>query len=352
MLKNNLKIEMYKNKLSPGIILLKLRTFIMLGALLIFFSFRAPNFLSIGNFLIMSKHVAIYSFLAIGMTFVIITGGIDLSVGSIVGLAAMIAGGLIHEGLVLNLFGITIYYNVIIIIFITLVMGILVGGINGIVITKCKVAPFIATLGMYYVARGFANIRSGGETFSNLVGKSEYGNTGFPILGSASFFGINLSIWLMIIIAAIAIYIAKKTPLGRHIFAVGGNENAAKLSGINVDNTRMFVYMFSGFCSALAGLIIASQLVAAHPATGETYELNAIAAAVLGGTSMSGGRGSIFGTIVGAFVIGVLNDGMSMMGITEFWQKVIKGTVIVIAVIVDQLQANIQKKIALQQQNK
>jgi erythritol transport system permease protein len=154
----------------------------------------------------------------------------------------------------------------------------------------------------------------------------------------------------MIIVALVASYIAAKTPRGRHIYAVGGNESAANLSGVRVNSVKMFVYMFSGFCSAIGGLIWASQLVASHPMTGETFELHAIAAAVLGGTSLSGGRGTIGGTIIGALVIGILEDGMVMMGVSSFWKMVVKGIVIIVAVVVDQLQQSMQKKAALQQQ--
>ncbi len=217
-------------------------------------------------------------------------------------------------------------------------------------ITRLNVAPFIATLGTLYVARGLALLSSDGATFPNLVGKEAYGSTGFDILGTGSFLGIPVSIWLLIAVGLIAAYIAGRTPLGRHIYAVGGNEKAAALSGVKVNRVKMFVYMFSGFCAAIVGLVISSQLVASHPATGETFELNAIAAAVLGGTSMSGGRGRIGGTIVGAFVIGVLSDGLVMMGVSSFWQTVIKGLVIIAAVVVDQAQQKLQARVALQQQ--
>lgn len=316
----------------------RMQILIALAALLIVFSILSPNFLSKNNLIIMSKHVALNAILTIGMTFVVLTGGIDLSIGAIAGLTGMIAGGLIYEGLVLDLLGITIYFNVPVIILISLVLGILVGLLNALLITKFNVAPFIATLGTQFICRGAAMLRSSGKTFPNLVGKKELGNTGFPLLGAGTFLGIPFSIWLMIIIAAIAIYISKKTPIGRYVFAVGGNETAAKLSGIKVNKVKIFVYMVSGTCAALVGLIISSELVAAHPATGESFEMNAIAATVLGGTSLAGGRGSIGGAIIGAFVIGVLNDGMVMMGVSSFWQIVIKGVVIVVAVILDQLQ--------------
>jgi erythritol transport system permease protein len=280
---------------------------------------------------------------------VIITGGIDLSVGSVVGLAGMVSGFLILNGIDLGN-GYTLYFNVPEIILITLLVGVLVGAINGLLITRLNVAPFIATLGMLYVARGIALLSSDGATFPNLVGNPEHGTTGFPVLGAGSFIGIPYSIWILIIVASAAAYIGARTPLGRHIYAVGGNERAAALSGVKVHRVKMFVYMFSGFCAAITGLIIASQLVAAHPATGETFELNAIAAAVLGGTSMSGGRGRIAGTIVGAFVIGILSDGLVMMGVSSFWQIVIKGLVIIAAVVVDQFQQRVEARITLQQQ--
>jgi erythritol transport system permease protein len=223
-----------------------------------------------------------------------------------------------------------------------------VGAVNGWVITRFNVAPFIATLGMLYVARGAALLRSNGATFPNLVGKEDLGNTGYPVLGAGIFLGLPIPIWLMIIFGVVSAFIAYKTPLGRQVFAIGGNERAAELAGVRVNRVKMLVYMISGFCAAMVGLIISSQLVAAHPATGETFELSAIAAVVLGGTSLAGGRGSIGGTIIGAFVIGVLSDGLVLLGVSEFWQTVIKGVVIILAVVVDQLQQRLQSRAVLQ----
>ena len=330
--------------------LLRGRAFIALILVFIVFSAMSPQFLSTGNIVIITKHVAINALLAIGMTFVILTGGIDLSVGSIVGMTAMIAGGLINEGIILPQLGVIVYPHTWMIIIISLMVGTLMGAINGIVITRFNVAPFIATLGMLYVARGIAGLRNNGYTFPNLIGRPEFGNTGFPILGAGNFLGINYSVWLMIALTIIAYIITTRLPFGRHVYAVGGNERAAELSGVRISRTKVLVYSISGFCSALVGLIIASQLVAAHPATGESFELNAIAAVVLGGTSLAGGRGSMGGTLIGAFVIGVLGDGLVMMGVSSFWQKVIKGAVIVLAVIIDQVQARMQERIALQRQ--
>ena len=335
---------------SIGMILLKARTFIALFVLLIFFSIAAPNFLNLQSLLLVTKHVALYGILGIGMTYVIITGGIDLSVGAIVGLGGMIAGGLINEGLTLELFNCKIFFSVPIIVTIVIVMGALIGMINGLVITRFNVAPFIATLGMMYVARGFAMLRSSGATFPNLVGNKEMGNTGFELIGG-NILGIPVGALILLIIALGAGFVLKRTPFGWHIFSIGGNEKAAKLSGIKVNKVKIYVYMFSGVCAAIVGLITSSQLVASHPNNGNTWEMNAIAATVLGGTSMSGGIGTIGGTIVGAFVIGVLNDGMVMCGVSEFWQMVIKGLVIVLAVVVDQFQRSLQEKMALQQRN-
>ena len=331
------------------LLVLRLRTFVALLLVLAYFSIMAPNFLSAANAVIVSKHVALNAFLAIGMTFVIITGGIDLSVGSIVGLCAMVAGWLVLNGVDLGI-GYSIWFNTWEIVGITLLVGVGVGLVNGLLITRLNVAPFIATLGTLYIARGAALLSSEGRTFPNLSGTAEMGTASFPVIGTGNLLGLPVMIWLLVAVALGAHYVSRRTPLGRHIYAVGGNERGAALSGVKVDRVKLFVYMFSGFCAGLVGIIIASQLQAAHPATGETFELNAIAAAVLGGTSMSGGRGRIFGTIIGAFVIGILSDGLIMMGVSSFWQTVIKGVVIVLAVVIDQAQSRLQARVALAQE--
>lgn len=331
------------------LLLLKGRTFVALILVFAYFAFMAPNFLSVANAVLISKHVALNAFLAIGMTFVIITGGIDLSVGSVVGLTGMIAGYLVLNGMDFGL-GWSIQFNTFEIILLVCLVGIFVGWINGVLITRLNVAPFIATLGMLYIARGASLLLSEGRTFPNLNGNAEYGSHTFPLIGAGSLLGIPVMIWMLIATALVAAYIARRTPLGRHIYATGGNERGAALSGVRVRRVKMFVYMFSGLMAALVGLIIASQLKASHPATGEFFELNAIAAAVLGGTSMSGGRGRIFGTVIGAFVIGILSDGLIMMGVSSFWQMVIKGLVIVAAVVIDQAQSRLQARVALAQE--
>lgn len=336
---------------SPNWLLLalKARTFLALVLVFAYFAYAAPNFVSTANLVIVTKHVALNAFLAIGMTFVIITGGIDLSVGSTVGLSAMVAGWLVLYGIDPGL-GWSIQFNTLEIAALTCLVGVGIGLVNGWLITRAAVAPFIATLGTMYVARGAALLASDGRTFPNLTGVADYGSDSFAWIGSGTILGIPFLIWLLAVVVAVAAYVARRTPLGRHIYAVGGNERGAALSGVKVNRVKMAVYVFSGFCASVVGLIIASQLQAAHPATGETFEMNAIAAAVLGGTSMSGGRGRIIGTVIGAFVIGILSDGLVMMGVSSFWQTVIKGVVIIAAVVIDQAQSRLQARVALAQE--
>ena len=335
---------------SIALLLMSMRTLIALAVVFAFFSFTTPNFLDIQTLLIVTKHVAIYAILGIGMTFVILTAGIDLSVGSIVGVSGMVTGALLIFGVHFSAFGFTVYPSAFETGLIALLVGTAIGLFNGLLITQLSVAPFIATLGTLYVARGAALLISNGRTFPNLIGTPDLGNTGFPTLGAGTFLNVPVSIYAMAVFALVAAYVAARTPFGRYIYAVGGNERAAALSGVRVNLIKIAAYMISGFCAAFAGLIIASELVASHPAAGETFELNAIAAAVLGGTSLAGGRGTIWGTVIGAFVIGVLSDGLVMLGISSFWQMVIKGLVIIAAVVLDQIQQRMHHRLALQAQ--
>ncbi|MBN9145436.1 ABC transporter permease [Novosphingobium sp.] len=319
-------------------LLLKFRTVLALVLVVAIFAVLAPNFLTVANALIMLKHIAIVAILAIGMSFVILTGGIDLSVGSIAGLAGMVAGALIINGLPLTALGVVVYPSVPVVVGLVLLVGIGIGLFNGLLINRFQVAPFIATLGTLYMARGAAMLMSNGETFPNLIGNPALGNEGFSRIGAGLLLGIPAPVWLLAVIAAGAAFVAGSTTFGRRVYAVGGSERAALLSGVRVDRVKYAVYAISGAMAALVGVLIASDLVAAHPASGESFELNGIAAVVLGGASLTGGRGTIVGTLIGACVIGVLGDGMVMVGISEFWQMVIKGGVIVTAVVLDRLQ--------------
>lgn len=327
-----------------ALLLLRGRTLVVLVLLVIFFSAISGEYLTQSNLILMTKHVAINAILAIGVTFVILTGGIDLSVGSIAGLASMVSGGLLFKGLGLPGGG-TVFFSVAVVILIGIVVGALVGAVNGLLVTRFKVAPFIATLGMLYVARGLAQLHSNGGTYPDLAGSAERGNTGFHFIGVDSVLGIPVAVWIMILVAIAAIVVTTKTPFGRRIFAVGGNERAAVLSGIRVNRVKIAVYVISGACAALAGLLLTSELGAAYPDTATTYELNAIAAAVLGGTALAGGRGTIIGTVMGAFVIGFLSDGLVLVGVSTFWQSVVKGAVIIFAVITEQAQQRLQSSL-------
>lgn len=323
--------------------LLRARAVLVLVLLLVLFSILAPEFLTANNLSILAKHVAITALLAVGMTFAVLTGGIDLSVGSIAGLGGMVAGYLLTQGISFG--GAAHFPPVALVVVAAVCVCLLVGALNGWLVAKAGVAPFIATLGTLYIARGAALLISNGKTFPDLEGSPALGNTGFPTIGQGFMLHIPAPVWIMVAFFAIAWVVAEKMPFGRHVYAIGGNERAARLAGIRVWQVKLVTYLFSSLCAALVGLIIASQLEAAHPATGESFELNAIAAVVLGGTSLMGGRGSVAGSLIGAFVIGVLADGMVMLGVSEFWQMVIKGIVIVLAVAVDQLQARLQARI-------
>lgn len=333
-----------QRRLTVRRLLLQLRAFIALFLLFAFFALYSPDaFLNSDNLIILTKQVAINAILGIGMTFVILTAGIDLSVGSVVGLCGMVAGYLIREGMRIEFLDAVIYWNFWILCLITILVGMGVGLFNGLVITRFGVAPFIVTLGTLYSARGLALLINDGATFKQL-GDPKLGNPDFVKLGSDKLLSLPYSIWIMAFLAVLAIFITAKTPFGRQIFAIGGNERAAQLSGVRVKRVTTLAYVISGFCAAVVGIIVTSQLRSSHPATGEFWELQAIAAVVLGGTSLAGGRGTIFGTIIGAFVMGVLRNGMLLNNVSSFWQQFITGMVIILAVIIDQLSRRLEER--------
>lgn len=325
-----------------GEFLLDQRAFIALIVLIIVFSLLSEAFLTPNNLIVMTRHVAYNAILALGMLLVILTGGIDLSVGSTVGLTGIVAGVMLR-GMEVSLFDVTAYPSVLVVILVGLLIGAGVGWINGLLITRLGVAPFIATLGMLYMARGAALLISNGSTFPNLRGSEELGNTGFTFLGTGRPLGLPTAIWIMILFALVIGFMVNRTKFGRWIYATGGNVRAAELSGVPVKRVTSRVYVIAGMCAAMAGLIIASELTAAAPQAGETFELNAIAAVVIGGASLAGGRGTVKGALIGAFVIGFLSDGLVLLGVSSFWQIFIKGLVIVLAVILDQAQERLKE---------
>lgn len=318
-------------------LLLDGRAFFALIAIIIIFSALSPVYFSASNFLTMSSHVAIFGLLSIGMLLVILTGGIDLSVGSTLGLAGVFAGFLM-QGVSFEAFGVMVYPPVWVVVILTCALGAFIGAINGVLIAYFKVPAFVATLGLLYVARGAALLMTDGLTYNNLSGDPALGNTGFDWLGFNRLLGVPVGVWVLASVAILCMLALNRTPFGRWVYSTGGNARAAELSGVPVKKVKVTVYVLSGICAALAGLVLSSQLTSAGPTAGTTYELTAIAGVVIGGAALTGGRGNIRGTLLGAFVIGFLSDGLVIIGVSAYWQTVFTGTVIVLAVMLNSVQ--------------
>ncbi|REJ25481.1 ribose ABC transporter permease [Caldibacillus debilis] len=293
----------------------------LLGLLLIVIvlTILSPNFLTATNILNVFRQVSINALLAFGMTYVILTGGIDLSVGSILALCSALAAGFMTDGM-----------DPVLAVSAGLVLGALMGAANGFVIAKGKVAPFIATLATMTIFRGLTLVYTEGRP---ITGFSD--SVAFKMIGRGYFLGVPVPVYIMLAIFLILYLVLKKTTFGRGVYAVGGNEEASRLSGLNVDRIKIGVYTISGLLSAFAGIILTSRLNSAQPTAGISYELDAIAAVVIGGTSLSGGRGRIVGTLIGTLIIGVLNNGLNLLNVSSFYQQVVKGGVILLAVLLD-----------------
>lgn len=305
-----------------------LNRFISLGAvavLFIFFSITAKNFFTMRSVLTLALQTSTITLMGIGVTFTIITGGIDLAIGSVVALSGTIA-------VMASIAGIPIWLSMII----GLLVGVVTGLLNGLMVTKLKLPPFIATLGMMMVARGVALTITNANAWPAADGFGELGNG--TILGTGPQFpGIPYPVIIMIVTALIFGFVLKKLRIGRYTYAVGSNEEAARLSGIKVDQVKVINYIFSGLLSGLVGIILASRMITSQPNSAVGYELNAIAAAVIGGTSLMGGVGTIGGAVVGSFIIGILTVGLTMQGANYFMQQIVIGLVVIGAVAVDQL---------------
>ncbi|TVR05536.1 MAG: ABC transporter permease [Spirochaetaceae bacterium] len=284
----------------------------------------SPVFLRWNNILNVIRQSSIYGVMAVGMTFVILSGGIDLSVGSVLALSGIIAAGAATAGV--GIFGI---------VALGLLVGVLCGLFNGLMITLGKITPFVITLGMMSIARGLTLIYSGGRPISGFEGA-------FRFIGGGFILGIPFPIVILAVTVLIGWLVLTQTRLGRYTYAIGGNEETVKLSGINSNFYKTMVYVISGLTSAMSALILTSRLNSGGPNVGQAYELDVIAAVVIGGTSLSGGRGSVWGTLVGALMISVINNGMNLLGINPFFQLVVKGVIIIGAVFLDRLrdQAN------------
>ncbi len=316
-------------------LLLEGRAFFALLVVIVVFSILSPNYLTVDNVLTMSSHVAIYALLALGMLLVILNGGIDLSVGSTLGLSGVVAGWLMQG---VHFAGMRFYPAVWVVVIISCLTGALVGYVNGLLIARFSVAPFVATLGTLYVVRGAGLLKTNGLTYDNLGGNAKLGNTGFDWLGFNKLLGVPIGVIIMVVVAVVISALLSRTIFGRWLYSSGGNERAAELSGVPVERVKIRVYVISGFCAALAGLILSSELTSAGPTAGTSYELTAIAAVVIGGAALTGGRGNVRGTLLGAFVIGFLSDGLVIIGVSSYWQTVFTGAVIVLAVLLNSAQ--------------
>ncbi|EPY05204.1 ribose ABC transporter permease [Paenibacillus sp. E194] len=297
----------------------KLGPLLGLFILIVIVSILNPSFLEPLNILNLLRQVSINALIAFGMTFVILTGGIDLSVGSTLALSSAFVANMLVAG-----------YDPILSILAGCLLGGVMGMINGLLVTQGKMAPFIATLATMTIFRGLTLVYTDGNPITGLGDSMT-----FQLFGRGYQFGIPVPAITMIIAFAILWVILHKTAFGRKTYAIGGNEKAAIVSGIKVSRVKIMIYSLAGMLSALAGAILTSRLNSAQPTAGTSYELDAIAAVVLGGTSLSGGRGRIVGTLIGALIIGTLNNGLNLLGVSSFYQMVVKGIVILIAVLID-----------------
>ena len=276
-------------------------------------------FLSVTNVRNVVRQSSIFGIMAIGMTFVILTGGIDLSVGSILAIAGAVAAGTLKAGA-----------GILPVILLALLIGVGCGLANGLIITIGRIAPFVVTLGMMSIARSLTLIYTKGYPISGF-------SPAFRFIGGGDLLSVPVPIIVFLLTVLVAWLILTQTRLGRYTYAIGGNEETVKLSGINAGWYKTIVYVISGVTSAISALILASRLNSAEPVAGQGYELDVIAAVVIGGTSLSGGLGSVWGTLVGALLIGVINNGMNLLGISPYFQLLVKGLIIIGAVLLDRL---------------
>lgn len=311
--------ENVKRKFEYKELLSKLGPLLALIVLIIFVSILSPSFLSLTNLMNLMRQVSINALIAFGMTFVIITGGIDLSVGSTLALSSAIMAGMIVNGI-----------DPLIAMTVSLIAGFVLGAVNGLLITKGKLVPFIATLATMTIYRGATLVLTDGKPITGLDETFI-----FQFMGRGYFFGIPFPIIITLVVFALLFVLLHKMSFGRKTFAIGGNEKASFIAGVKSNKIKIFVYSISGVLASLAGIILTSRLNSAQPTAGESYEMDAIASVVLGGTSMSGGKGRIFGTLIGALIIGTLNNGLNLLGVSTFYQQIVKGIVIIIAVLID-----------------
>lgn len=310
----------------------RFRSLLALALMVLVLSLLSDRFLTPENGWNILRQISVNLCLSIGMTLVILSGGIDLSVGAILGLAGAVAAGLLKNGAALPGTELMLQFTTSGAILAALVVGAAAGGVNGFAITRFGLPPFVATLGMLSIARGLTMLWTGGFPITGL-------GDSFGHLGTGVFLGMPVPVWIMVGLTLVFVVVTRRTRFGRHLYAVGGNERAARLTGLNVPRIKLAVYTLAGALAGVAGLIVTARLDSAQPNAGLGYELDSIAAVVIGGTSLSGGRGSIWGTVLGCLIIGVLNNGLFLLNVSPFWQQVIKGLVILLAVAIDKLNA-------------
>jgi ribose transport system permease protein len=313
-------------------LLKRLQPLIALIVLVVALAVLSDRFLTFANQRNILLQISVNLCLSIGMTLVILTGGIDLSVGAMLALAGAVAAGLLKNGLTLKALAVVLQFTPFGAMVAGIAVGFALGLFNGVAITRFKLPPFVATLGMLSIGRGLTMLWTGGFPITDLGPQ-------FGFVGAGFWLGVPMAVWVSAALVAIFYVVSQRTTLGRYIYAVGGNERATAYSGVNVDRVKLWVYALCGALAGVAGLIVTARLDAADPKAGLGYELDSIAAVVIGGISLSGGRGSIFGTVLGCLIIGVLNNGLFLLDVSPFWQQVIKGFVIIAAVALDKVGA-------------
>lgn len=308
--------------------LIKFQSLIALFLLCLLISIISDKFLTVSNGWNVMRQISVNICISVGMTLVVLTAGIDLSVGSVLALCGALTAGLLKNGLAFPQADLFIGFSIFGAMLVGILAGTSLGAFNGWAITRFKVPAFIATLAMLTIARGLTLLYTQGFPISGL-------GEDFSYLGTGWFLSIPVPVWISGIVVLFAVILTTKTRLGRYIYAIGGNESASRLSGINISRVKIIVYAIAGALAAIGGLIVTSRLDSAQPNAGNSYELDSIAAVVIGGTSLSGGKGTILGTVLGAIIIGVLNNGLVLLNVSPFWQQVVKGAVILLAVIID-----------------
>jgi len=309
-------------------LLKKSQSLIALFALCLVISLLSDKFLTSNNLWNVLRQISVNVCISVGMTLVVLMAGIDLSVGSVLAFSSAVCAGLLKNGISIPSLDLFIGFTVLGGILVSLLIGLLMGLFNGWAITKFSLPPFVATLAMLTIARGATMLYTQGIPISNL-------GSSFEFIGSGWFLGIPVPVWVSLVVVLVVVFITKKTAFGRYIYAIGGNEKAAFLSGININSIKLAVYGIAGMMAGVGGILVTSRLNSAQPNAGASYELDSIAAVVIGGTSLSGGLGTVTGTVIGATIIGVLNNGLVLLNVSPFWQQVVKGLVILLAVIID-----------------